>query len=143
MATEDLHEDQEEQDLQKLRGAYASVLTVGPEYRSAAGKATGALPDGRPAYTPFAPGASPSYGAEKSGLLASLNSVAKLPYEYALDGISNTQTMAPSALGHDLDEQKTTLVRVMDGYFDRGAHHLNVNVFGTEKQSDAQAHPEA
>ena len=74
-----------------------------------------------------------SYGAEKSGLLASLNSVAKLPYEYALDGISNTQTMAPSALGHDLDEQKTTLVRVMDGYFDRGAHHLNVNVFGTEK----------
>ena len=106
------------------------------------GKATGALPDGRPAYTPFAPGASPSYGAEKSGLLASLNSVAKLPYEYALDGISNTQTMAPSALGHDLDEQKTTLVRVMDGYFDRGAHHLNVNVFGTEKLLDAQAHPE-
>ena len=71
-----------------------------------------------------------------------LNSVAKLPYEYALDGISNTQTMAPSALGHDLDEQKTTLVRVMDGYFDRGAHHLNVNVFGTEKLLDAQAHPE-
>ena len=106
------------------------------------GKATGALPDGRPAYTPFAPGASPSYGAEKSGLLASLNSVAKLPYEYALDGISNTQTMAPSALGHDLDEQKNTLVRVMDGYFDRGAHHLNVNVFGTEKLLDAQAHPE-
>ena len=106
------------------------------------GKATGALPDGRAAYTPFAPGASPSYGAEKSGLLASLNSVAKLPYEYALDGISNTQTMAPSALGHNLDEQKETLVRVMDGYFDRGAHHLNVNVFGTEKLLDAQAHPE-
>ena len=106
------------------------------------GKATGALPDGREAYKPFAPGASPSYGAEKSGLLASLNSVAKLPYEYALDGISNTQTMAPSALGHNLDEQKETLVRVMDGYFDRGAHHLNVNVFGTEKLLDAQAHPE-
>ena len=106
------------------------------------GKATGALPDGRAAYTPFAPGASPSYGAEQCGLLASLNSVAKLPYEYALDGISNTQTMAPSALGHDLNEQKNTLVGVLDGYFDRGAHHLNVNVFGTEKLLDAQAHPE-
>ena len=106
------------------------------------GKATGALPDGREAYKPFAPGASPSYGAEQSGLLASLNSVAKLPYEYALDGISNTQTMAPSALGHDLDEQKNTLAGVLDGYFDRGAHHLNVNVFGTEKLLDAQAHPE-
>ena len=117
-----------------------SVLTITSNV--VYGKATGALPDGRPAYTPFAPGASPSYGAEKSGLLASLNSVAKLPYEYALDGISNTQTMSPSALGHDLDEQKTTLVSVMDGYFDRGAHHLNVNVFGTEKLLDAQAHPE-
>ena len=117
-----------------------SVLTITSNV--VYGKATGALPDGRAAYTPFAPGASPSYGAEKSGLLASLNSVAKLPYEYALDGISNTQTMAPSALGHDLDEQKATLVRVMDGYFDRGAHHLNVNVFGTEKLLDAQAHPE-
>ena len=117
-----------------------SVLTITSNV--VYGKATGALPDGRAAYTPFAPGASPSYGAEKSGLLASLNSVAKLPYEYALDGISNTQTMAPSALGHNLDEQKETLVRVMDGYFDRGAHHLNVNVFGTEKLLDAQAHPE-
>ena len=117
-----------------------SVLTITSNV--VYGKATGALPDGREAYKPFAPGASPSYGAEKSGLLASLNSVAKLPYEYALDGISNTQTMSPSALGHDLDEQKATLVRVMDGYFDRGAHHLNVNVFGTEKLLDAQAHPE-
>ena len=117
-----------------------SVLTITSNV--VYGKATGALPDGREAYKPFAPGASPSYGAEKSGLLASLNSVAKLPYEYALDGISNTQTMAPSALGHDLNEQKETLVRVMDGYFDRGAHHLNVNVFGTEKLLDAQAHPE-
>ena len=117
-----------------------SVLTITSNV--VYGKATGALPDGREAYKPFAPGASPSYGAEQSGLLASLNSVAKLPYEYALDGISNTQTMAPSALGHDLNEQKETLVRVMDGYFDRGAHHLNVNVFGTEKLLDAQAHPE-
>jgi len=100
------------------------------------------MPDGRKAGTPLAPGANPSYGAEQNGLLASLNSLTKLPYEWALDGISNTQTMAPSALGHDLDEQKTTLAGVLDGYFDRGAHHLNVNVFGTEKLLDAQAHPE-
>ncbi|MDY6342638.1 MAG: pyruvate formate lyase family protein, partial [Lachnospiraceae bacterium] len=106
------------------------------------GKATGATPDGRAAYTPFAPGASPSYGAEQNGLLASLNSVAKIPYEWSLDGISNTQTMNPSALGHSEDEQAKTLVRVMDGYFQNGAHHLNVNVFGREKLVDAMEHPE-
>ena len=75
-------------------------------------------------------------------MLASLNSVAKLPYEYALDGISNTQTISPSTLGHTQDEQVETLVRVMDGYFDRGAHHLNVNVFGVDKLIDAMEHPE-
>jgi len=106
------------------------------------GKATGALPDGRPAYAPFAPGANPAYGAEQSGLLASLNSVAKLPYEYALDGISNTQTINPGALGHDDNERADRLVNVMDGYFDQGAHHLNVNVFGVEKLKDAMEHPE-
>ena len=106
------------------------------------GKATGALPDGRPAGAPLSPGVNPSYGAEKSGLLASLNSVAKLPYEYALDGISNTQTINPSALGHTEDEQSNTLVRVMDGYFAKGAHHVNVNVFGVEKLKDAMEHPE-
>ena len=106
------------------------------------GEATGAMPDGRPAFTPFAPGASPSYGAEQNGLLASLNSVAKMPYHWALDGISNTQTMNPSALGHSEEERVTNLVQTMDGYFDEGAHHLNVNVFGTEKLLDAQAHPE-
>ena len=106
------------------------------------GKATGSLPDGRKAGEPLSPGANPSYGAEKSGLLASLNSVAKLPYEYALDGISNTQTISPDALGHDLGERTEKLVQVMDGYFDRGAHHLNVNVFGTEKLIDAMEHPE-
>lgn len=106
------------------------------------GKATGALPDGRKAGAPFAPGANPSYGAEKNGLLASLNSVAKVPYEYALDGISNTQTINPSALGHDDEERSNKLVTVLDGYFEQGAHHLNVNVFGVEKLKDAQAHPE-
>ncbi len=106
------------------------------------GKATGNMPDGRRAGTPLAPGANPSYGAERSGLLASLNSVAKLPYEYALDGISNTQTINPGALGHSEDEQKNNLVHIMDGYFDQGAHHLNVNVFGREKLEDAMEHPE-
>ena len=106
------------------------------------GKATGALPDGREAYKPFAPGANPAYGAEQSGLLASLNSVAKLPYEYALDGISNTQTINPGALGHDDNSRKENLVRVLDGYFDQGAHHLNVNVFGLEKLKDAMEHQE-
>ncbi len=106
------------------------------------GKYTGNLPDGRRAWTPFAPGANPSYHAEKNGLLASLNSVAKLPYEWALDGISNTQTMNPSALGHDEEERKEKLVTVLDGYFDQKAHHLNVNVFGREKLEDAMAHPE-
>ena len=106
------------------------------------GKYTGAMPDGRKAGTPLAPGANPSYGAERNGLLASLNSVAKLPYEYALDGISNTQTISPGALGHDDQERANTLVGVMDGYFDQGAHHLNVNVFGVDKLIDAMEHPE-
>ena len=106
------------------------------------GKATGSLPDGRKAGEPLSPGANPSYGAEKNGLLASLNSVAKLPYEYALDGISNTQTISPDALGHTLDERAANLVSVMDGYFAQGAHHLNVNVFGTDKLIDAMEHPE-
>jgi formate C-acetyltransferase len=106
------------------------------------GKATGAMPDGRKAGEPLAPGANPSYGAEREGLLASLNSVAKIPYEYALDGISNTQTIHPDALGHSDGDRAKNLVSVMDGYFAKGAHHLNVNVFGTEKLLDAQAHPE-
>lgn len=106
------------------------------------GKATGALPDGRKAGEPLSPGANPAYGAEQNGLLASLNSVAKLPYEYALDGISNTQTINPDALGHSEGERVNNLVNVLDGYFDQGAHHLNVNVFGVEKLKDAMEHPE-
>lgn len=106
------------------------------------GKATGALPDGRKAGEPLSPGANPAYGAEQNGLLASLNSVAKLPYEYALDGISNTQTINPDALGHNEEERVNNLVNVLDGYFDQGAHHLNVNVFGVEKLKDVMEHPE-
>ena len=106
------------------------------------GKATGAMPDGRKAGEPLSPGANPAYGAEQNGLLASLNSVAKLPYDWALDGISNTQTINPDAIGHDEQERINNLVQVMDGYFDQGAHHLNVNVFGKEKLIDAMEHPE-
>ena len=106
------------------------------------GKFTGSLPDGRKAWTPLAPGANPSYGAEKSGLLASLNSVAKIPYVWALDGISNTQSMNPSALGNTEDERVDNLVNAMDGYFDQGAHHLNVNVFSREVLEDIMEHPD-
>ena len=117
-----------------------SVLTITSNV--VYGKFTGNMPDGRKAGTPLAPGANPSYGAEQNGLLASLNSLTKLPYEWALDGISNTQTMNPDALGHDDSERVNNLVNVMDGYFDQGAHHLNVNVFGKDKLLDAMEHPE-
>ena len=120
--------------------ATTSILTITSNV--VYGKATQNMPDGRRSGAPLAPGANPSYGAEKNGLLASLNSVAKLPYHWALDGISNTQTIHPDALGHDEQERINNLVQVMDGYFDQGAHHLNVNVFGTEKLLDAMEHPE-
>ena len=106
------------------------------------GKATPTMPNGRQAGQPLSPGANPSYGAEENGLLASLNSVAKLPYHWALDGISNTQTINPDALGADEEERTRNLTQILDGYFDQGAHHLNVNVFGKEKLIDAMEHPE-
>lgn len=111
------------------------------------GKATGNTPDGRRAGKPLAPGANPSYKdgkflGELNGLLASLNSTARLSYCCALDGISNTQTINPSGLGKDEDMRVDNLRQVMDGYFDQGAYHLNVNVFTTDLLLDAQAHPE-
>ena len=120
--------------------ASTSILTITSNV--VYGKATGATPDGRAASASFAPGGTPSYGAEQNGLLASLNSVAKLPYHWALDGISNTQTINPDALGHSDDERVNNLVNVLDGYFSQGSHHLNVNVFGKEKLLDAMEHPE-
>jgi len=120
--------------------ATTSILTITSNV--VYGKYTGNMPDGRRAWTPLAPGANPSYGAEQNGLLASLNSLTKLPYHWALDGISNTQTMDPNALGHSDVERSSNLVNVLDGYFDQGAHHLNVNVFGKEKLVDAMEHPE-
>ena len=120
--------------------ATTSILTITSNV--VYGKYTGNMPDGRRAWTPLAPGANPSYGAEQNGLLASLNSLTKLPYHWALDGISNTQTMDPNALGHSDVERSNNLVNVLDGYFDQGAHHLNVNVFGKEKLVDAMEHPE-
>ncbi|AIM25030.1 formate acetyltransferase PflB [Melissococcus plutonius] len=111
------------------------------------GKATGNTPDGRRAGKPLAPGANPSYQdgkflGEKNGLLASLNSTARLEYTCALDGISNTQTINPNGLGKDDDIRIDNLRNVMDGYFDKGGYHLNVNVFTNELLLDAQAHPE-
>jgi formate C-acetyltransferase len=145
---DDIAKDIMDRFMSKLRSHYTyrnsvpstSILTITSNV--VYGKKTGSTPDGRKMGEPFAPGANPMHGRDTNGALASLESVAKLPYENARDGISNTFSIVPDALGKSISEQEKNLIRILDGYTQGGGHHLNVNVFSREMLIDAQNHPE-
>ena len=142
--------------MQKVQKMFMDKLKKHPTYRNSEqtmsiltitsnvvyGEKTGTTPDGRQKGEPFAPGANPMYNREKSGIIAALNSVAKLDYEESLDGISYTFSFVPSVLGKDKDEKVDTLKVLLDSYFEQCGHHLNVNVFDREVLLDAMDHPE-
>jgi formate C-acetyltransferase len=143
LAAKLVHDFQSELNKQKIyRQAKPTLSILTITSNVVYGQKTGATPDGRPAGAPFAPGANPMHGRDTHGAIASLDSVSKIDYADAQDGVSNTFSITPQTLGHDQAEQVSNLLALLDGYFIKGGHHLNVNVLNKETLRDAMAHPE-